>query len=94
MDNHIYYPEINDTGNSFITFLRKEKDGVWYDCIIQEFYSEGAMEYAIQRLHKNAYYTIILGDINPELKAVQGYSIFRKCENQQSETERLTKLII
>lgn len=89
-----YYPEISDTGNSFITILRKEKDGVWYDWIIQETYSKDNMEYALKRINKFAYYTIILGEVNPELVAAQGYNIFQKCENQQSEKERLTKLII
>lgn len=91
--DYLYYPEVNDTGNAFITIVRKEKDGVWYDWVIKESYLEEYKQVHLQRLHRNAYYTIVLGEVSPDLKAAQGYNMFSKCENQQLEKERLTKLI-
>ena len=84
------------------TILRKEKDGIWYDWKhIQTLYrgDDNPIDLtdkleAIIRMHKEVYNTLHLGIVDLSLVNSQGEPFFNESKNQQSESKRLSSLIL
>lgn len=95
MINEIIYPNVLDTGSMFRTVLRKEKDGIWYDWHVIEHYTQDSKETALAKVHRNVYFSLVLGEISPDLMASSGrYPVFPKSVSQISEADRLKEQII
>lgn len=96
------YPkiEIRETEATIelFTTLRKKHRGKWY---LWEFYQKYLYRgdkdkqkvQLIERLHQEVYFIIITGKISNKIVDMNGSPLFRKDQNQISESERIKGLL-
>jgi hypothetical protein len=82
------------------TSVRKQgKDGIWYEFLCKQQFNVptegdiiGDFVFLINMFHNQAYTSLMLWDVDTDLE-VMGRSLFEKCENQDSEPDRLRSII-
>lgn len=80
------------------TYLRKKHNGTWYFWIYNlrtrfKDYTSENKELAINKLHKEIYYALILGKIDEKLNSHYKETVYPKDSNQISEKKRIKQLL-
>ena len=94
----VIYPDVFISVGVNITItttLRMEHEGKWYLCNFLQSHSntETLDSVLLDRLHKEVYKMKLLGKVNLNLVDVFGDRVFRLDDNQESEVERISKLV-
>lgn len=76
------YPNYSELNGTYQTYIRKEKDGIWYKMLVK-------CQEDLPCFFSACYMFIIFGQVNLDVKDIEGTSIAIIDEDQRTESERL-----